>query len=211
MGMLLAPQITAIIMLLTAFGVDPIITADVQRILEGRPAITSTATTTTMTSAQPPASAPSSSNGAATPRLAGNEGTTLAPAPVVATAPASRARIDVISPTPGNGLNRKHTTSPELDNDGKGNPMNEMVIAAVLYGDDGRTAIKDAIMTITATDSVQNKTMNGTGEIHPVYVDGQKTIPPIYTYYYVFKTAGDHTITFSSNGISQSVTVKVSE
>ena len=208
--MLLAPQIAAIIMLLTAFGVDPIITADVQRILEGKPAITSTATTTTttMTQAQPPASAPSAGNGATAPALTGNEGTTAAPAPAVATAPASKARIDVINYRPGSGLNMPHSTSSDFDE--RGNPKNELDIGAVVYGEDGEPT-RGAVVTIVATDSSQNKTENGTGSVTPIYVNGQKNVVPVYSFHYEFKAVGEHTITFSSGGVSKSVTVTVSE
>ena len=198
MGMLLASQIAAIIMLLLAFGVDPIITADVQRILEGRPTITSS---TTITMTQPPAPAPNGINGV---------GTTEPPIAAAASAPASKARIDIISPTPKSGLGRKHTTSPELDEGGKGNPMNEMNIGAILYGDDGE-AIRNAVMTITATDASQNKTIDGTGNVTPIYPNGQKNVVPFYSFHYEFKTVGEHTITFSSGGVSKSVTVTVSE
>lgn len=207
MGMLLGTQIAAIIMLLTAFGVDPITTADVQRILEGQTTITST-TTTTMTQAQPPATAPSTGNGATAPALTGNEGTTAAPAPVVAAAPASLARIDVISPYPGKGLNMQHSTSTAFDQ--SGNPKNEMDIGAVVYGDDGE-AIKSATVVVVATDPTQGKLINGTGNVTPIYVNGQKNVVPFYSFHYEFKTVGEHVITFSANGVSQSVTVTVSE
>ena len=205
--MLTISQIAAIIMLLTAFGVDPITTADVQRILEGRPAITSTATTT-MKSAQPPASAPGFGN-------SGNGGpipTAPSPSPVengVGIAePVSQARIDIINPLAGKGSNVPHSTSPAFDE--RGNPKNEMYIGAVLYSDDGE-ATGHPIMTVTATDASQNKTINGTGGVTPIYVNGQKRVVSFYSFSYEFKTVGEHVITFSANGISQSVTVTVSE
>ena len=195
MGMLTISQIAAIIMLLTAFGVDPITTADVQRILEGKPAITS-ATTTTMTQAQQPAPAPTGVGAAP-------EETTQA-----AAAPASQARIDIINPLAGKGSNVPHSTSPAFDQ--SGNPKNEMDIGAVLYADDGN-ATGHPIMTITATDATQNKTIDGTGNVTPIYVNGQKNVVPVYSFHYEFKTAGEHVITFSANGVSQSITVTVSE
>lgn len=187
-------------MLLSAFGVDPITTADVQRILEGRPAITSTATTTTMTQAQPPATAPTK----ATPQ---------APSPTPASGvgtsePVSLAHIDVISPYPGKGLGKAHSISPAFDQ--SGNPKNEMDIGAVLYGDDG-DATGHPSMTVTATDASQNTVIDGTGVITPIHVDGQKRVVPVYTFHYEFKAAGEHVITFSANGVSKSVTVQVSE
>ena len=203
MGMLTVSQIAAIIMLLSAFGVDSIITADVQRILEGRPTITSSATTT-MTQAQPPASAPT--NGAPAPT--GNEGVG-ASAPE---APASKARIDIISPIPGLELNRKYTTSPELDHDGKGNPMNAIAVGAVLYGEDGeptRTAV--AAITIKTPTTEKTISVQGTGAMVPIYPNGQKRVVPVYIFHYEFKTAGEHVITFSSGGVSRSVAVQVGE
>ena len=195
--MLTISQIAAIIMLLTAFGVDPITTADVQRILEGRPAITSTATTTTMTQAQPPATAPTK----ATPQAP-----SPTPASGVGTAePVSLARIDIINPVATKGLNRPHSTSPELDQGGKGNPMNEIYIGAVVYGEDGEMT-KSATVTVVVKSptSEETSTREGTGAF-------VKPGVPFYPFTYVFKTAGDHTITFSSGDVSKSITVQVSE
>lgn len=198
--MLTIAQIAAIIMLLSAFGVDPIITADVQRILEGRPAIISTATTTTMTPTRPPAPAP-----------VPNQGTT---APISSTAengvgtaePISQVRIDIISPLPGKGIRAGLSTSPSFDE--RGNAKNEIDIGAVLYGDDGE-AINNATVVVTATDPTQGKLINSTGNVTPIYVNGQKRVVPVYSFHYEFKTAGEHVITFSANGVSQSVTVQV--
>ena len=203
MGMLTVSQIAAIIMLLSAFGVDSIITADVQRILEGRPTITSSATTT-MTQAQPPTSALTSE----APAPTGNEGVG-ASAPE---APASKARIDIISPIPGLELNRKYTTSPELDQDGKGNPMNAIAVGAVVYGEDGEPT-RTAVVAITIKTPTTEKTISvqGTGAMVPIYPNGQKRVVPVYISHYEFKTAGEHVITFSSGGVSRSVAVQVGE
>lgn len=195
--MLTAAQIAAIIMLLIAFGVDPITTADVQRILEGRSAIIST-TTTTMT--QEPTAQPAEP-------IAGVGAT-----PEAVEAPASKARIDIISPTPGLGLNRKHTTSLELDQDGKGNPMNAIAVGAVVYGDDGEPTRSAAVqVTIKTPSGEQSRPMSGTGAMIPIYPNGQKQVVPVYILHYEFAEAGEHTITFSSGGVSQSVAVQVSE
>lgn len=167
--------------------------------------------TTTMTQAQTPVAPPTSNNGATAPVLTGNEGTTAnVPAPVVAAtaAPASQARIEIVNPIGGKGSNVHHSTSEAFDE--RGNPKNEMDIGAVLYGADG-ALVGDATMTITATDASQDKTIVGTGDVYPKFENGNRTLAPVYMFHYVFKTVGDHVITFSANGVSQSITVTISE
>lgn len=57
---------------------------------------------------------------------------------------------------------------------------------------------------ITATDSSQNKTLQGTGNIRTITVNDTVSY---YPFSYEFKTAGDHTITFSSLGETTSITL----
>lgn len=123
--------------------------------------------------------------------------TNSAPVPTVST-PMSQARIEIISPIAGKGLGRDPYTAadPIVDE------SNYVEIGAVLYGDDG-AVLNTPEMVVTATDDTQDKTMEGTGTLY-----GQR---PNFTYYYPFHyefhTPGDHTITFSANGLTQIVTI----
>lgn len=76
--------------------------------------------------------------------------------------------------------------------DEKGNPVNK------------------AVVTVEATDSTQNKTIHGTGNVTKIRnAEGEESSVHYYPFNYQFKTAGEHTITFTCNGISESVTVTV--
>lgn len=124
-----------------------------------------------------------------------------------ASAPAPQYRIEIVSPFPGKGLGRSYYVAPPGVTTWDTAPDEKYTISlgAVLYGPDG-TDDRTSVMQVTATDDSQDKTIDGTGDLwgnpHNVYY---------YFFGYVFKTPGDHTITFSSHGVSQSVTVHVNE
>lgn len=128
-------------------------------------------------------------------------------------APTSQARIDIISPIAGKGLGPRldpttgvdlgYVSSPTVQNE-----SNYIVLGAILYNDDG-SVNNTATMTITATDSTQNKVLQGTGDVMKIYPNGELRQVYGYTYSYDFHTSGQHTITFSANGIQKSVTVMV--
>jgi hypothetical protein len=120
------------------------------------------------------------------------------PTAPVAEAPASQARIEIINYIPGKGLGREYKAAPEIVDE-----SNYIEIGAVVYNADGSDA-KDATVTITATDESQNKVLNGTGDINRASGNHY-----YFAFHYEFKTAGDHTITFSANDITKSVTVNV--
>lgn len=124
----------------------------------------------------------------------------------------SMARIDIIDYMPKSGLNRPHSTSPELDEGGKGNPMNALIIGAVVYDDNGEPT-RSAVVSISVKSPTGEETsvVNGTGGVIPIYPDGYKRVVPFYGLQYEFKVAGEHVITFSANGVSQSVAVQVAE
>ena len=207
MGMLTTAQIVAIIMLLQAFGVEQAVTSDVQRILEGRPNLTSSQTTT-MAPAQPPVAPPSSGNGATAPALNSKNGT--ATAQIVSVAPASKARIEIVNYRAGSGLNRPHSTSPDFDE--LGNPKNELDIGTIVYGEDGEPT-RSATVTVTMKSPTgeQAHPIQGTGTVTPIYVNGQKQVVPVYTFHYEFNTPGTHIVTFSANGMQSSATIEVSQ
>lgn len=187
--MLLTTQISAILMLLSAFGVDPITLGNVQLILQGQ-TITSSSMQPMNTTPQPPAPAP-------TPMAAG--------APV----PASQARIEIISPTKLNGY---------IANDYKLNPngslaegsvspdaSNSVVIKVLVYDDAGNI---NGTENVSVTVDGNTKVLNGTGDVATIYKGTNRLVVPAYVYNYEFRTAGDHTITFTTGtGLSQSITL----
>jgi len=113
----------------------------------------------------------------------------------------SKARIEIINPIATKGLNRPHSTSPNFDQ--YGNPENEIYIGAVVYGEDGEPT-RTAVVEVTTTDASQNKMINGTGNVTPIYVNGQKRQTSFYPFSYEIKTVGEHSITFSTNGLTTS-------
>ncbi len=86
---------------------------------------------------------------------------------------------------------------------------NYVYLGLVVYDDNG-DPIRNVVVTIVATDSSQNKVLNGTGNVTPIYNEnGAKIITPYYPFNYEFKTSGDHTITFTTLGMTKSVTLTV--
>lgn len=127
----------------------------------------------------------------------------------------SMSSIQIISPIQGKGLGsridqitgkdvgfRVSPTYPELQDE-----TNYIELGLVCKDDDGKID-KDATVQVVATDETQNKTMNGTGSITK---NGVPEPTYYYPFHYEFKTAGKHTITFTCNGLSESVDIQVSE
>lgn len=127
--------------------------------------------------------------------------TIMTPTPIIASAPVSQARIEIMNPIPTKGLGRQHVASSTVQNED-----NYVVLGAIVYDAEGKVD-KTAVVTISATDDTQNKVENGSGELVTIYTDGVKEQVYGYVYSYDFKTAGDHTITFSANGLSKEVVI----
>ena len=117
--------------------------------------------------------------------------------------PVSKARIDIISPFPGKGLGRAYKAAPQISDE-----SNYIEIGAVVYDDAGDPTNQPTV-TIEATDASQNKQLVQTGNVTPIYVNGEKRVVPVYPFHYEFRTAGTHTIKFTSGGITQEVSVEV--
>lgn len=113
--------------------------------------------------------------------------------------------IEIISPINGKGLGREYLSRPVLIDE-----FNYLEIAAIVRDDNG-DPVKDVTVEVVATDTEQNKTLVGTGDVKKIYVDGSPVIVPIYSFHYEFHQTGDHTITFSTGGQSEAVTVTASE
>lgn len=119
----------------------------------------------------------------------------------VTASPASLKSLEIFSPMPNKGLGRDFTANPEATDD-----SNSLELGLIVRDDTGKaTSIAD--VEVTATDKSQNKTMAVTGNIAKIYVDGEKQTVPYFPFSYLFKTSGDHTITFSANGMTKQVTI----
>ncbi len=137
------------------------------------------------------------------------------PEPIVEAKPKpvpSKASIAIISPIAGKGI------GPRMDFNGTDvgyvasstveNESNYIVLGLIVYDDAGENT-RTAVVTVTATDASQNKTMNGTGNQKTMYYDGIAKVMWFYPFSYDFRFAGQHTITFSANGMTESVTLTV--
>lgn|SRR3990167_2603192 len=114
------------------------------------------------------------------------------------------AEIKIISPSPGKGLGRTYKADPNAIDD------NYIYLGLTFRNNtEGYDYTRDAVVTVTATDSTQNKVLNGTGNTMNIYKDGTKIPTWYYPFHYEFKTPGEHTITFTVNDLSESVTVTV--
>lgn len=114
------------------------------------------------------------------------------------------ATIEVKNPLPGKGLGRtlKWRATP-IDE------LNEVDLGAILTNPDG-SINSTSVVTVTATDDTQNKTLNGTGNTSTF---GDPNNPKMYyPFSYYIKTPGLHKITFTSDlGVSIDVSINVTD
>jgi hypothetical protein len=152
------------------------------------------------------------------------QSTTLAPAPVVlppvqpqatpaqdtvvATAPAPQSAgysINIVvwpGPIPAANVTQTFVTNPSLTSWDQDTTDNSHVnIGAILLDPSGKP-VDNAVMTVVTDDLSQNMSINGTGNIY-----GRPAVA-YYSYHYVFKTSGAHTIVFSAMGATNSVTLQ---
>jgi hypothetical protein len=113
----------------------------------------------------------------------------------------SQKKIEIISPMANKGLGRTYLARPILKDE-----FNYIDIGLVVYDDDGKI-VDNVKVDVVATDTSQNKSMNGTGNVTRIYPDGSVRVVPYYFYEYEFRTPGEHTITFSAEGLTKSVTL----
>lgn len=105
--------------------------------------------------------------------------------------------MEIMSPMPPKGLGRLYKAAPEMVDE-----SNYVELGGVLRDGNGNIVDTEEV-SVTATDSSQNKTMAGTGNYSPV-INGS-----YYPFHYEFHTSGEHIITFTGHGVSASVTVNV--
>lgn len=133
--------------------------------------------------------------------------------PPMATTPtptqeASKARLDLLEPSSRDYVANDYKVNPDGTLQAGSvapNDKNSVDLAAVLYDASG-SAIGTSEMRVTV-DSGSPTIFFGTGNVRSIYVDGQKIRVPVYNFHYEFKTAGDHMVTFSANGMEKSITL----
>ena len=129
-------------------------------------------------------------------------------------------RGSYFSPFPGNQGHIEYKAIPEgcllteVINAGNVEPLcsydetNYISLGLVIKDDVGKIINNDNVV-ITTTDSRQNKTIAGTGDVTSMYEDGVKIKTPYYPFNYYFMTPGEHTIKFFVNGMTESVNLEV--
>lgn len=124
----------------------------------------------------------------------------------VADAPKKMRTIEIINPIPGKGQGRQYVskTSEELTE------QNYIELGALIRNENGNP-IKDATVTITATEESQNKIITATGNVTNIFVNGQKQQVPYYHYHYEFNNPGHHTITFTCDELQSVVELDVTD
>lgn len=119
--------------------------------------------------------------------------------PIIIQQNKSMEKLQIISPMANKGLGREYFASEVVKDE-----SNYIEIGLVVYDHYGDVD-RNTQVVVMATDSSQNKTMNGTGTIGRIYENGVKKEVYYYPFTYEFKTAGEHTITFSANGMTEVV------
>lgn len=133
-----------------------------------------------------------------------NPPTTMEPEPtpeVTPVAPVKVAQILIKNPIPGKGF------KPGREYRFRSEPLdesNEVQLGAVLVNSDG-SINNTAVVTVTASDESQNKTIDGTGNVSSFGDPNNQQ--HYYPYRYVFYEPGPHTITFASEGVEASITI----
>lgn len=114
----------------------------------------------------------------------------------------SMKKIEIISPLRGKGLDREYIASDKLESE-----ANYIELGLIVYNDDGNITRDDEV-TVETTDSEQDKVINGTGNVTSIYENGTKKTIYYYPFHYEFRSTGNHTITFKTNGMTESVTLE---
>ncbi len=117
-------------------------------------------------------------------------------------------KLEVINPITGKGIDGrkfkgKSNAKAVLDSE-----SNYIEIGVIARNDAGE-AVKDATVTVTATDATQNKTMAGTGTLATIHEGEIKKVVPYYHYHYEFNQPGKHEILFECEKTQEKVKLDV--
>ena len=115
-------------------------------------------------------------------------------------------------PDPITGADRGYVSKPELADPNyqfqagsSYDESNYIVVGAVVRDTEGKS-INTATVVITTGDPTQTQTMTSTGNTKKI---GEETVY-YYPFEYFFKTAGQHTITFTANGMTETLELNAS-
>ena len=112
----------------------------------------------------------------------------------------SMRNLEIISPFSNKGLGREYLSGPLKDE-------KNYIELGLLITDEKGKSINGVDVSVTATDSSQDRTMNGTGNITKVYKDGHPREIYYYPFHYEFKSEGEHVIIFKTDTEETSVTI----
>ena len=129
--------------------------------------------------------------------------------PLVETTPKSMKSIEIISPINGKGLGRTYTAQPEIVDE-----SNYIELGLIVRGNDGKVLNNVEVQITAVPDESQNLLLGATGNVKKIYdSNGVGIVTHYYSYHYEFKTAEDHTITFTvpSLDLTEEVTLTVTE
>lgn len=116
--------------------------------------------------------------------------------------------IEIIDPILGKGRAKKHELTKPNPAD-KHDLENYYIELACIVRVDG-VAVKDKTVSISSNrDASQNKTLVGTGDVHPIFENEVRLIVPIYSYHYEFNHPGTHKILFVCEGVVSQINVDV--
>lgn len=119
--------------------------------------------------------------------------------------PIKMNELTIIEPIKGKGNREVFIAKPQVVDE-----SNYIELGLVIKDPDG-VYRRDITVDVTATDEAQNKTMTGAGHLTKIMSGGSQITVYYYPFHYEFKTAGAHTITFTSLGQSVSQTFNVQE
>ncbi len=117
--------------------------------------------------------------------------------------PVKKTTLEIIGPIKGKGLGRKYIASDKVVDE-----SNYIELGIIVRNAEDKI-LTDVTCVITATDATQNKTINSTGNVTPIYKNGIKKVVHYYPFSYEFKTPGKHVITFVCDGITKEITLEV--
>lgn len=131
------------------------------------------------------------------------------PTPVPTPEPVSNARGEIVFMSPVRATYKANDYRINPDGTlaaGSSEPTdaNNVTLGFILYKDDGVTPEQNATVTITAGTSTPS-VLNGTGNFGTKLRNGQGAY--YYPFYYEFRSAGNHKITFESGNVRESITL----
>jgi len=131
------------------------------------------------------------------------------PAPKEEKAKEPKYKIEIIDPIPGKGIEgRTITTSEEVDGI---QISNEVYLGLVIFGKKNKTENTLVVQVTSDVDETQNKVLKGTGNITKTQVNGERKEVNYYPYTYKATKSGIHTITFTTEGLTKSISFEVTE